>query len=55
MTEYGVFYTVHGIKQYAKTWAFNPAMAVQEALRQARRNLGVTAQDVDIVNVKEIK
>ncbi len=55
MTEYGVSYTVHGIKQFAKVWAFNPAMAVQDTIRRARYTLSVTSQDVDIVNVKEIK
>ena len=55
MKEYGVSYTVHGINQFLKTWAFSPIMAAQSAIRQARYTLSVTSKDVDIVNVKEIK
>ena len=55
MKEYGVSYTVHGIKQFAKTWAFNAQMARQAAIRQARYTLSVTAKDVNVVDVKEIK
>ncbi len=55
MSEYAVRYTVHGIMQYAKCWAFSPEMAVQDAIRRARYTLSVTALDVVIDNVKEIK
>lgn len=55
MKEYGISYTVHGIKQFAKTWAFNADMAKQSAIRQARYTLSVTAKDVQVLNVKEIK
>ena len=53
MTQYAVSWVVGDYKGFTKTWAFNPQGAEQSAYRSARREFGVTSQDVDIVYVKE--